>query len=197
MPRSVIAGVDVGSITLPSADRLIDVLVSAARGAGVDPGGLVVGTHLQVTRSGRPHVVLTTSSAGTAGWQWWLMVRALSGHRAPLAVCVGRDAVGDDDAVEAARAAVEERAGRIAGRCVHFPGAEAIAGTMTAGQITAASAIDVVTEVGRGELAPDAEILTGARVRPRWEFGALTLHVQHEGQGVYLPFESASALRVG
>lgn len=194
--HAVVAGIDLGPVTLPVADAAAETLVASAGAAGIDLGGLVVGTHRVVTPTGRSHLVVTVTGVGAAEWQMWIMARALTDTHPPLGVALGRQAVGEDEAIVAARAAVQERTSRIGGRCVHFPGVEEIVGTMTAGQIVAASAVDVVTEVGGGALAADAEVVTGGRVRPRWEFGALTLHVQHEGQGLYFPFESAPTLRV-
>ncbi|GAB47249.1 hypothetical protein [Mobilicoccus pelagius] len=193
----VVAGIDLGPVSVPDADRLADVVVVAATRAGIDPAGLVVGSHRIVTTAGESHVVLTATGPGAPEWQWWLVARMFAGVNTPAGVCVGRHAVGDGDAVEAVRIASQERLLRIAGRCIRFPGAADVVGTMTVGRIVAVSAIDAVAEVGAGAFGPDVEIETAGPVRPRWEFGVLTLHVQHEGEGRHVPFESTSVLRTG
>ena len=195
--HAVVAGMDLGPVGLATAEEAVEVLLGAAGEAGVDVAGLVAGTHRVVTPTGPAHLVITVSAAGAAPWQAWIMARTLTRTHPPLGVAVAGRAAGEAEAIAAARVAVEERTSRIGGRCVYFPGVEELLGTLTVGQIVAASAIDVVSEVGGGRLAPDAEVVTGGRVRPRWEFGDLTLHVQHEGQGLYLPFETAPRLRVG
>lgn len=190
----MIAGVDLGTVPLDAADGAADLIVDAAHTAGIDPSGMFIDTHRIVTRSGDLHNVLAVSAAGAHDWQLWRLCATVMRRRSACAISVGRHSVGSGEDLEAARSAVAERTTRIAGRCVYFPGVESLIGTMTAGQIIAESAIDVVVEVGGTVLEPDAEIVTGGHVRPRWEFGALTLHVQHEGQGLHLPFEVARAL---
>ncbi|GMA40397.1 hypothetical protein [Mobilicoccus caccae] len=188
-----VAGIDLGPVARTRADCFADDVVAEARSVGVDPGLLFVDTHRIITAAGDLHVVATISGAGAQEWQLWRMCSAVVRRHGALACTVGRHSVGDGHALVATRAAIDERLLRIAGRCVHFPGVESLVGTMTVGQIVEASAIEHVTEIGAPALDVTAEILTGGHVRPRWEFGTLTLHVQHEGQRLYRPFEVAPA----
>lgn len=188
----VVAGIDLDAVSLREADGFAVALAAAAPTAGVDPAVLFIATHRIVTRRSEVHTVLTVSGAGLAEWQLWRMCIAVARERPALACTVGRHSVGDSVALEAARSAIQERLLKIGGRCVQYPGIENLDGTMTADEIIANSAIEVVCEVGGDSLAPGAQVIATGRLRPRWEFGALTLHVHYESEGAHVPFESGS-----
>ncbi|NKQ25401.1 hypothetical protein [Streptomyces galbus] len=76
------------------------------------------------------------------------------------------------------------------GRAVLFPGAAALTGTTTVGEVRMASAIDRVTVLGTAEPpGPDTALLTRDHVRPQWQAGALVLVCMPPAGGTLVPFE--------
>ncbi|NUT47120.1 MAG: hypothetical protein HOV94_07360, partial [Saccharothrix sp.] len=89
----------------------------------------------------------------------------------------------------AARAAEAGR-DRAEGRCVRFPGQDALTGTHTAAEVVAWSAIDRVVGIGV-EIGPDDRVETLGFLRPVCRDGALVLLVEPAVGGVLRPAESA------
>ncbi|PRX98686.1 hypothetical protein [Allonocardiopsis opalescens] len=87
----------------------------------------------------------------------------------------------------AARAAASARAGED-GRCVRFPGQDALTGVVAAGRIAAESAIDRVAGVGVA-VHPDALVDTRDFLRPVFRGGALVLLVEPAAGGLLRPAE--------
>jgi hypothetical protein len=76
------------------------------------------------------------------------------------------------------------------GRAVLFPGAAALTGTTTVGEVRMASAIDRVTVLGTAEPpGSDTVLLTRDHVRPQWQDGALVLVCMPAAGGTLVPFE--------
>jgi hypothetical protein len=87
----------------------------------------------------------------------------------------------------AARAAHLERR---SGRAVHYPGAQALVGTLPARQVLERSAVDRVRVLLAGDAALDALVVTRRHVRPTWVDGELVLLTQPAAGGTLVPFES-------
>jgi len=77
------------------------------------------------------------------------------------------------------------------GRCVRFPGQEALTGTLTAAEIVAASAIDEVVGVGV-PVAPESPVDTLGFLRPTFAGERLVLLVEPAACGVLRPVEIAA-----
>ncbi|NUR26368.1 MAG: hypothetical protein HOV97_07195 [Nonomuraea sp.] len=94
-----------------------------------------------------------------------------------------------DEAV-AARVAELHAAG-LGGRAVRYPGADALVGTLTVGELLELSAIDAVRVIGAASPTPAAETLLETRdfVRPQWEDGRLVLVAMPAPGGRLMPFE--------
>ncbi|MEU5661676.1 hypothetical protein [Streptomyces longwoodensis] len=77
------------------------------------------------------------------------------------------------------------------GRAVLFPGAAALTGTTTVGDVLATSAIDRVTVLGTpGRPGAATRILTRGHVRPQWQQdGDLVLVCMPAAGGTLVPFE--------
>jgi hypothetical protein len=76
------------------------------------------------------------------------------------------------------------------GRAVLFPGAAALTGTTTVGDVLATSAIDRVTVLGApGRPAAGTTLLTRGHVRPQSQDGALVLVCMPAAGGTLVPFE--------
>jgi hypothetical protein len=69
------------------------------------------------------------------------------------------------------------------GRCVRFPGQEALVGVLTAGEIVARSAIDEVVGIGVA-VPPDSAVDTRGFVRPIHQDGRLVLLVEPTVDGL-------------
>ncbi len=76
------------------------------------------------------------------------------------------------------------------GRAVHYPGVEALVGTLTARELVERSAVDRVRVLTAGDAPPDARIVTREHVRPTWADGELVLLTQPAAGGTLVPFES-------
>jgi hypothetical protein len=76
------------------------------------------------------------------------------------------------------------------GRAVLYPGAAALTGTLTVGELLDRSAIDRVALLGAPDAPPpDARLVTRDHVRPQWQNGELVLTVMPASGGVLVPFE--------
>ncbi|WP_055527362.1 hypothetical protein [Streptomyces graminilatus] len=76
------------------------------------------------------------------------------------------------------------------GRAVLFPGADALNGTLTVGELLARSAIDRVTVLGAtGQPPAEQRMVTRDHVRPQWEDGELVLAAMPAVGGTLVPFE--------
>lgn len=196
MPNlQIVAGVDLGPVPIDETVPLADHVVVRAAEMGIDLEQFVASGHRIIGTGHSTHTVATFTCPGAGEWQLWHACLAAAADSSARAVVVGRRAQGDVDGVAAAKIAAEERRLRIGGRATHFPGADQLLGVMSVGQILATSAIQVVAEIAEDPLPVDVEVATGGRVHPRWEFGALTLHVQDSGHGLYMPFETGARLR--
>lgn len=97
---------------------------------------------------------------------------------------------GDAGLHEAAQAARSAHASGTSGRAVHYPGVEALVGTLTAQELVERSAVDRVRVLTAGDAPPDARIVTRGHVRPTWADGELVLLTQPAAGGTLVPFES-------
>jgi hypothetical protein len=76
------------------------------------------------------------------------------------------------------------------GRAVLYPGAPALAGTLTVAELLSRSAIDRMTVLGvHGPPAPGTLLVTRDHVRPQWEGGELVLTAMPAAGGALVPFE--------
>lgn len=77
-----------------------------------------------------------------------------------------------------------------AGRAVLYPGASALTGTMTVGELVERSAIARVTVLGAPEPpGPDTRVVTRDHVRPQWQRDELVLAATPALGGALVPFE--------
>lgn len=106
-----------------------------------------------------------------------------------VGLLLGQDFRGASELRASAAAAVAAHSGRSSGRVTVFPGSDALAGTVTVGEILA-SAIDRVRVLGGGDADPATMVNTRDFLRPRWEGGALVLHTQAALGGTLVPFET-------
>ena len=133
-------------------------------------GGLRTGVALRLT--GEPADPSATRSA---------LQRTLGG---PVVVDGEEDGHLDGPAPVALQAA---RAGT-AGRCVRFPGQEAVQGRLPVADLIASTAIEELVGVGVQVSAEDV-LDTLGYLRPQWSGGRLTLVVEQAAGGVLQPFE--------
>ncbi|MEU4446407.1 hypothetical protein AB0K14_06900 [Actinosynnema sp. NPDC050801] len=112
------------------------------------------------------------------------LAEALGG---PVVVLDDSDGADDSDgpAVRAARAGRD----RADGRCVRFPGQDALTGTHPAAEVVARSAIDRVVGIGV-EVAPTDPVETLGFLRPVCREGELVLLVEPAVGGVLRPAEA-------
>jgi len=76
------------------------------------------------------------------------------------------------------------------GRAVLYPGADALNGTLTVGELLARSAIDRVAVLGASGQPPAGQTLvTHGHVRPQWQDGELVLAAMPAVGGTLVPFE--------
>ncbi|WNV90430.1 hypothetical protein [Umezawaea sp. Da 62-37] len=76
----------------------------------------------------------------------------------------------------------------VGGRCVRFPGWEAVTGTHPVSEIVAATAIDEVVGIGAA-VTPWTSVATAGFVRPEYRDGRLVLLVEPAAGGVFQPAE--------
>ncbi len=76
---------------------------------------------------------------------------------------------------------------------MHYPGQETLVGDVPVTEVVAGTAIDAVTST-HGAYAAGAMLRTGGFVRPRYEDGALVLHVGHEDPTLLMPWEIAEPI---
>ncbi|MGN9775306.1 hypothetical protein ACTMS0_05950 [Micromonospora sp. H33] len=91
----------------------------------------------------------------------------------------------------AAARAAGEHAARTAGRAVLYPGADRMIGTLTVGDLLAASAIQRVVVLGGASAGPETPVHTRDFVRPQWQAGELVLVTMPHHAGGVAPFEVA------
>ncbi|MCZ2830905.1 hypothetical protein O2W14_18850 [Modestobacter sp. VKM Ac-2986] len=104
-------------------------------------------------------------------------------------VVVLDEEAGQPDVV--ASAALQAARQGTAGRCVRFPGQQAVRGRLPVADLVSGTAIDELVGVGV-EVAPDAVVDTLGFLRPQWSGGRLTLLVEQGAGGVLRPFEIES-----
>ncbi|WP_405773669.1 hypothetical protein [Streptomyces sp. NBC_01538] len=76
------------------------------------------------------------------------------------------------------------------GRAVLYPGADALTGTVTVGELLARSAIDRVMVLGSpGQPPADQMLVTNSHVRPQWHGDELVLAAMPAVGGTLVPFE--------
>ncbi|WP_369140431.1 hypothetical protein [Modestobacter versicolor] len=112
--------------------------------------------------------------------------------RTALATALGGPVVvdgeaGPDGATPAVAALLAAQDG-VDGRCVRFPGQDAVAGRLPVADLVARTAIDAVVGVGTA-VGPDAVVDTLGFLRPQFTDGRLTLVVEQAAGGVLQPFE--------
>ena len=117
------------------------------------------------------------------------------GTRAALARVLGGPVVDDATAEPDAGAAPALTALRqvqqgTEGRCVRFPGQDAVRGQLPVAELLSATAIEEVVGVGV-QVTPELVLDTRDFLRPQWRGGRLTLAVEQAGDGVLQPFEIA------
>jgi hypothetical protein len=183
---TVVVGLDVVHVDERAADHDLLGLVQT-----LPPGAAVAAATHWATGGERPHVAL---SVETAGLPAALVVRLLTERLRSLAAdwALGADgtAHGDPGLHGAAQAARRAHLERRSGRVVHFPGVEALVGTMTAGALLERSAVARVRVLGGGDAPADAPVVTRGHVRPSWVDGELVLLTQPAVGGALVPFES-------
>ena len=89
---------------------------------------------------------------------------------------------------QVAVAAVQAASAGTAGRCVRFPGQEAVSGKLAVADLVAATAIDELVGVGVA-VTPDQVVDTRDFLRPTWSGGRLTLMVEQAADDLLQPFE--------
>jgi hypothetical protein len=141
----------------------------------------------------RPHVALSLQLGDLATA---LAVPVLTERASAVAprwsLAVGDVLHGDAGLHTASVAARDAHVGRRSGRVVHFPGVEALVGTLTAQELLDRSAVERVRVLTAGDAAPDARVVTRGHVRPTWVDGELVLLTQPAVGGTLVPFESPS-----
>ncbi|MFE2584619.1 hypothetical protein [Streptomyces sp. NPDC059378] len=156
------------------------------------PPGTVACTHLIRTDERRSTAVSLALPDGGAAEAAWTRVVDWAGPDTGAAF--GERTHGSPQAARAARLAVEEHAGRRAGRAVSYPGADALTGTVTVADLLGLSAVDEVVVVGApsadgGGPDPATAVHTRGHVRPEWRDGRLTLALVPAVGGTLAPFE--------
>lgn len=161
-------GLDAGHGTVAEAEHWLDDVLAATGLDGVD--GVVACTHL--VRAPWPHVAVSLAVPGAE-------------------IPDGLPAVPEPLARAAGQARAEHLAGR-SGRACHFPGRDALTGTLTVAALLTRSAIDEVVVLGAPPPGPDTLVDTRNHVRPRWSGGRLTLVTTPGPQGRIAPWELPS-----
>jgi hypothetical protein len=139
----------------------------------VDRSAAALGTGVAVRLTAEPTDPAATRTA---------LAGALGGP-----VVVDGDPGGDEAAAPAVAALRTVRDG-LGGRCVRFPGQDAVTGRLPAAELLAATAIDELVGVGVA-VTPDAVVDTLGFLRPQFAGGRLTLMVEQAAGGVLQPFE--------
>ena len=160
---TVVVGLDVEHVDERRADHDLLGLVRAL------PAGAVrtAATHW-ATEGERPHVALSVGVV--VGLPGPLVVRLLAERLQSLAPrwALEADGTAHGDPVlhGAARAARQADVGRRSGLVVHFPGLEALVGTVTVGELLERSAVERVRVLAAGDADPAAPVVTRGHVRP-------------------------------
>ncbi|MFC0505073.1 hypothetical protein [Micromonospora costi] len=90
------------------------------------------------------------------------------------------------DAADRAAAAHEARR---SGRAVRYPGVDRLVGTLTVGEVLAASTIERIVVLGGATAGSDTPLDTRNFVRPEWRDGELVLMTMPHHTGGLAPFE--------
>ncbi|MCX4581943.1 hypothetical protein [Streptomyces sp. NBC_01481] len=171
-----VIGVDTGCTSLSDADHLVRELAPPAAVFGC--------THL--IRGGHPHIALSFALPSEDAYEAF---RSITARQAGTAFGALRE--GPADLAAGAERAAAEHATRTAGRAVLFPGVAALTGTLTVGELSAASAVDEVVALGApGAVDPGGRLVTRDHVRPEWREGRLALTVMSAVGGSLVPFEA-------
>ncbi|GAA1500607.1 hypothetical protein [Streptomyces synnematoformans] len=183
MSGAYVLGADSGLTELREADHLLHALAGELRLPRTAYGC----THL--VPGERPRIAVSLALAGAtdaaAAWRW-LTAR---GHA--VAGLPGGTRHGPGGAAAAAACAAAEHASRSVGRAVLYPGADALTGTMTVGELLAASAIEQIVLLGAPGGPPgEARMVTRGHVRPQWLDGRLVLAVIPAAAETLIPFEA-------
>ncbi|MEU3920851.1 hypothetical protein [Streptomyces sp. NPDC029004] len=174
-----VIGVDMGCTSLRDADHLVRELAPPAAVFGC--------THL--IRDGHPHIALSFALPAEDAYEAYEAFRSITARQAGTAFGALRE--GPGDLAAGAERAAAEHAARTAGRAVLFPGAAALTGTLTVGELSAASAVDEVATLGApGAADPGGRLVTRDHVRPEWREGRLVLTVTPAVGGSLVPFEA-------
>lgn len=160
-PPPYAIGIDTGTTRLAEADRMLRDLAGRL-GLGDEVFGC---THL-VREGARPRVALSLAAASAA-----------AGDRARTRLA-------------GLGIPVTDGGWDRAGRAVLYPGAAALTGTLTVGQLLGRSAIERVRVLGSADRPdPETRVVTREFVRPQWEDGELVRAVMPAVGGTLVPFE--------
>lgn len=188
-----VVGLDVGSATIPAAERWFRSVVAAL---GRTPA-LVACTHVMARPY--PHVAVSLAlDSPVVRHHLPRRAAAVVVHDRVAPVVAARD-VGSRLVTAAAHAA-EDHARRRGGRAVVYPGMERMTGTLRIEDVIANSAIERVTVIdtcpaGAVEPPGEAKLDTRDHLRPHFSNGRLTLLVRPAAGGYLVPFEAPDALR--
>ncbi|MEV0999122.1 hypothetical protein [Nonomuraea sp. NPDC050202] len=180
----MILGFDAGSRTLPEAEHLLHAV---ARALGL-PGDAIGCTHfVPAGQAGdEPHVAC---SLAVPGPMTPADLSAALGEPPVVASWALGDRRAGPLAAGAALAAAEHEARR-SGRVVTFPGRDLLTGTLSAGELRAGSAIDLVLLLASpGPPPDDVPVVTNDHVRPVWRDGLMTLLTMPAAGGRIAPAE--------
>jgi hypothetical protein len=156
-----IVGLDLGHDTIEAAEHWLHELMHRLG----HPAGLIACTHLVYAPV--PHVAVSLSSP------------------------VGEDLLWPTEApdTDGARTAAAEHEARSAGRAVHYPGVEALTGSLTVAEVIERSTVERVVVLGGADVSPGTVLHTLDYVRPIWKDGRLTLVTRPAPEGSLIPFE--------
>ncbi|MET3807417.1 hypothetical protein ABIB25_004440 [Nakamurella sp. UYEF19] len=181
----LVVGLDVLAAGERTADRLLVQVISLLQEAGAE--SLLAATH-HVQVFGRSHVAMSISLTGPVGRTRALELVADAiavDDGAAGALWTGETGTGLPSLQQSARVAATEHRDQRSGRVVHFPGVEGLTGVVSLCSVLE-TAIDRIDPFD-GRPLPNALLMTGDVLRPRWLDGELVLHVRPGTGGVWVP----------
>jgi hypothetical protein len=184
-----VAALDVLARTLSDVDGVAHALVRALQSLGALD--VVIASH--VVQSGHaPHQVATVSALDLEPSEVEATLRQVGSDFDVSAVLGVRDFDGPSELRDGLEEAVAAHRSRTVGRVVVFPGDHVLLGTVSVADVTLWSDIDRVELVTGGPVDAGIPLVTRDFLRPRWDAGALVLHVQPAAGGTVVPFETPS-----
>jgi len=182
-----VAALDVLAGTLSDVDAVAHSLVRSLQSLGA--WDVVIASH--VVQSGQaPHQVVTVSALDVAPSEVETTLREVGAGFDVSAVLGVRDFDGPPELRDGLEAAVVAHRSQTAGRVVVFPGDHVLLGTVSVADVTLWSGIDRVEMVTGEPVDAGIPLVTRDFLRPRWDAGALVLHVQTAVGGTVVPFET-------